>query len=154
MDRRGVLLVACRSCLLQTNSLQRHLCKTTSFPGNFSEKFCLSYTDPPRGGLLQAAGSGAELTINDALGYIRDVETTFAHNREVYETFMKIMAEYKAQRCVHNMLVNLAGLRFVPCAASVSARSTSNNFRGPLVQTLQRVVNCGSAFLYFQPFGV
>jgi histone deacetylase complex regulatory component SIN3 len=38
-----------------------------------------------------------KLTTNDALTYLRDVKNMFANQREVYETFLEIMKEFKAQ---------------------------------------------------------
>jgi len=38
------------------------------------------------------------LTTNDALGYLRDVKNKFADKKEVYDTFLEIMKEFKAQR--------------------------------------------------------
>ena len=39
------------------------------------------------------------LTTNDALTYLREVKTRFANNKELYDTFLEIMKEFKAQRC-------------------------------------------------------
>lgn len=38
-----------------------------------------------------------KLTTNDALTYLRDVKNMFTNQREVYETFLEIMKEFKAQ---------------------------------------------------------
>lgn len=35
-----------------------------------------------------------------ALSYLREVKTRFADNKLVYDTFLEIMKEFKAQRCV------------------------------------------------------
>ncbi len=42
----------------------------------------------------------SRLTTNDALSYLRDVKNRFADNKEVYDTFLEIMKEFKAARCV------------------------------------------------------
>jgi len=39
-----------------------------------------------------------KLTTNDALSYLREVKTRFADKRDVYDTFLEIMKEFKAQR--------------------------------------------------------
>jgi histone deacetylase complex regulatory component SIN3 len=39
------------------------------------------------------------LTTNDALSYLREVKTRFANQKDVYEKFLEIMKEFKAQRC-------------------------------------------------------
>ena len=42
----------------------------------------------------------SRLTTNDALSYLRDVKNRFADQKEVYDTFLEIMKEFKAARCV------------------------------------------------------
>ena len=37
------------------------------------------------------------LSTQDALTYLREVKQRFAHNRQVYDTFLEIMKEFKAQ---------------------------------------------------------
>lgn len=54
------------------------------------------------GGLAPAPGGpgvppGNRLSTNDALSYLRDVKQKFQHNRQVYDTFLEIMKEFKAQ---------------------------------------------------------
>ncbi|KAI8469341.1 MAG: hypothetical protein J3K34DRAFT_522233 [Monoraphidium minutum] len=49
-----------------------------------------SYNGPP--------GNPARLTTNDALTYLRDVKNKFADKKDVYDTFLEIMKEFKAQR--------------------------------------------------------
>lgn len=49
----------------------------------------------------QAAAGSARLTTNDALTYLRDVKNKFADKKDVYDTFLEIMKEFKAQRYVH-----------------------------------------------------
>jgi len=44
-------------------------------------------------------GQQHRLTTNDALTYLREVKNRFADNKEVYDTFLEIMKEFKAQRC-------------------------------------------------------
>lgn len=41
---------------------------------------------------------GRNLTTNDALSYLRDVKQMFAHDKHVYDTFLEIMKDFKAQR--------------------------------------------------------
>jgi paired amphipathic helix protein Sin3a len=43
-------------------------------------------------------GGGPKLTRNDALSYLRDVKNKFQDNKEIYDTFLEIMKEFKAQR--------------------------------------------------------
>jgi paired amphipathic helix protein Sin3a len=38
------------------------------------------------------------LTTNDALTYLREVKNRFADKKDVYDTFLEIMKEFKAQR--------------------------------------------------------
>lgn len=38
------------------------------------------------------------LTTHDALSYLREVKARFAGDRRVYDTFLEIMKEFKAQR--------------------------------------------------------
>ena len=39
-----------------------------------------------------------KLTTNDALSYLREVKNRFSDNKDVYDTFLEIMKEFKAQR--------------------------------------------------------
>ncbi len=41
---------------------------------------------------------GHKLTTNDALTYLREVKNRFAEKKDVYDTFLEIMKEFKAQR--------------------------------------------------------
>ncbi|KAK9807961.1 hypothetical protein WJX73_008054 [Symbiochloris irregularis] len=50
-----------------------------------------------RGGPSQA-GANSRLTTHDALSYLRDVKEKFADNKDIYDTFLEIMKEFKAQR--------------------------------------------------------
>lgn len=57
-----------------------------------------------RRGLLRAARAAVmpesltqRLTTVDALTYLREVKSMFTSQREVYETFLEIMKEFKAQ---------------------------------------------------------
>lgn len=43
---------------------------------------------------------GRNLTTNDALSYLRDVKSMFANDKQVYDTFLEIMKDFKAQRYV------------------------------------------------------
>ncbi len=45
----------------------------------------------------QPSTSG-KLTTNDALSYLRDVKVKFQDNKEIYDEFLEIMKEFKAQR--------------------------------------------------------
>lgn len=45
----------------------------------------------------QPSTSG-KLTTNDALSYLRDVKIKFQDNKEIYDEFLEIMKEFKAQR--------------------------------------------------------
>ena len=47
----------------------------------------------------QAQAASGKLTTNDALSYLRDVKLKFAENKEIYDEFLEIMKEFKAQRC-------------------------------------------------------
>ena len=50
---------------------------------------------PPR--RRPAAG---RLTTNDALAYLREVKDRFKDNKSVYDNFLEIMKQFKAQQCV------------------------------------------------------
>ena len=41
------------------------------------------------------------LTTSDALSYLREVKNRFSNNKHIYDTFLEIMKEFKAQRCLH-----------------------------------------------------
>ena len=49
-------------------------------------------------GAAGAAAAQQRLTTNDALTYLRDVKNKFADRKDVYDTFLEIMKEFKAQR--------------------------------------------------------
>lgn len=51
---------------------------------------------PPPGNINQ--GAVHRLTTNDALTYLREVKNRFADKKDVYDTFLEIMKEFKAQR--------------------------------------------------------
>jgi len=57
-----------------------------------------------RSGPPSAAAGAARLTTNDALTYLRDVKNKFADKKDVYDTFLEIMKEFKSQRCVRARL--------------------------------------------------
>lgn len=58
--------------------------------------FCSSV---PRPGQPNPGGlAGHRLTTNDALTYLREVKNRFADKKDVYDTFLEIMKEFKAQR--------------------------------------------------------
>lgn len=42
--------------------------------------------------------AGTKLTTNDALSYLREVKNRFADQKDVYDTFLEIMKEFKAAR--------------------------------------------------------
>lgn len=46
---------------------------------------------------LSAEANSNRLSTQDALTYLRDVKNRFLHNKHVYETFLEIMKEFKAQ---------------------------------------------------------
>ena len=46
---------------------------------------------------MVTSGTG-KLTTNDALSYLRDVKIKFSDNKEIYDEFLEIMKEFKAQR--------------------------------------------------------
>jgi hypothetical protein len=48
---------------------------------------------------MQGMGQVHRLTTNDALTYLREVKNRFADKKDVYDTFLEIMKEFKAQRC-------------------------------------------------------
>jgi len=50
------------------------------------------------------------LTTNDALTYLREVKMRFQNNKDVYDTFLEIMKEFKAQRC--GLLPGSVGLQY------------------------------------------
>ena len=46
----------------------------------------------------QAATSTQRLTTNDALTYLREVKERFKDNKAVYDQFLEIMKQFKAQK--------------------------------------------------------
>ena len=44
------------------------------------------------------------LTTSDALSYLRNVKVKFADRKDIYDTFLEIMKEFKAQRYVASKL--------------------------------------------------
>ena len=56
----------------------------------------------------QAPSATGKLTTNDALSYLRDVKLKFAENKEIYDEFLEIMKEFKAQRCASDPGVKCA----------------------------------------------
>jgi paired amphipathic helix protein Sin3a len=48
----------------------------------------------------QGPTTTGKLTTNDALSYLRDVKVKFQDNKEIYDEFLEIMKEFKAQRHV------------------------------------------------------
>lgn len=40
------------------------------------------------------------LTTSDALSYLREVKTRFSREKRIYDTFLEIMKDFKAQKCV------------------------------------------------------
>lgn len=64
----------------------------------------LSYSSrlPLRSSTANAAAlQQSRLTTSDALSYLRDVKNRFSDNKAVYDTFLEIMKEFKAQRCAN-----------------------------------------------------
>eukprot|EP00798_Chlamydomonas_sp_ICE-L_P007940 gene7940-1154_t len=47
---------------------------------------------------VSAPNAANKLTTNDALSYLREVKNRFSDNKAVYDTFLEIMKEFKAQR--------------------------------------------------------
>ena len=54
-----------------------------------------NHTPPPP---APPPASSQRLTTHDALSYLREVKARFAGDRRVYDTFLEIMKEFKAQR--------------------------------------------------------
>lgn len=44
--------------------------------------------------------TGGRLTTTDALTYLREVKARFSHDKHIYDTFLEIMKDFKAQKCV------------------------------------------------------
>jgi hypothetical protein len=51
-------------------------------------------------GRAPAQPSSQRLTTNDALAYLREVKERFKDNKQVYDNFLEIMKQFKAQQCV------------------------------------------------------
>lgn len=49
----------------------------------------------PVGSMMPGQG---RLTTSDALSYLRNVKVKFADRKDIYDTFLEIMKEFKAQR--------------------------------------------------------
>lgn len=55
---------------------------------------------PRRYGVQRSGGSASQkLTTNDALTYLRDVKEKFKDDKGVYDNFLEIMKQFKAQTC-------------------------------------------------------
>ncbi len=52
----------------------------------------------PMGAGSMASQQAHRLTTNDALTYLREVKMRFQNDKQVYDTFLEIMKEFKAQR--------------------------------------------------------
>ena len=71
--------------------------------------------------------AGQRLTTNDALAYLREVKERFKDNKQVYDNFLEIMKQFKAQQCV----LSVTGLSSL---LTVSQRIDTN---GVIVQVKQ-----------------
>lgn len=69
----------------------------------------------------QGPPTSGKLTTNDALSYLRDVKVKFQDNKEIYDEFLEIMKEFKAQR--------YATLYVLFLALVAHASWTADNFR-------------------------
>jgi paired amphipathic helix protein Sin3a len=49
-------------------------------------------------GSMASQQASHRLTTNDALTYLREVKMRFQNDKQVYDTFLEIMKEFKAQR--------------------------------------------------------
>ena len=49
---------------------------------------------------------GNRLTTTDALTYLREVKSRFSHDKHIYDTFLEIMKDFKAQKCVFDSFCN------------------------------------------------
>lgn len=73
------------------------------------------------------------LTTNDALTYLREVKNRFADKKDVYDTFLEIMKEFKAQRCASYCC------RVVEVACHLATSSSlSTGFASPVVDSEKR----------------
>jgi hypothetical protein len=48
---------------------------------------------------VQVQPASGRLTTNDALAYLREVKERFKDNKQVYDNFLEIMKQFKAQQC-------------------------------------------------------
>ena len=74
--------------------------------------------------------TGGKLTTNDALSYLRDVKVKFSDNKEIYDEFLEIMKEFKAQRWDLLPLCVLAQLPLSKDAPIASSHVGSAHARG------------------------
>jgi hypothetical protein len=77
-------------------------------------------------------GQVHRLTTNDALTYLREVKNRFADKKDVYDTFLEIMKEFKAQRC---------GLAIVAGCATEQQPATWQQGFSWLVKALTEIVS-------------
>lgn len=68
----------------------------------WSHTFYLSHCSGLHRGAIAPVGSmmpgQGRLTTSDALSYLRNVKVKFADRKDIYDTFLEIMKEFKAQR--------------------------------------------------------
>lgn len=77
--------------------LPRAIC-TASLSQRKKKRFpSLSHTKTQHSRPAAGASSG-RLTTHDALSYLREVKQRFANDKRVYDTFLNIMKEFKAQQ--------------------------------------------------------
>ena len=66
---------------------------------SFTGTHCSGQQPRPGFNQVQQSQSQSKLTTNDALTYLREVKNRFSESKDVYDTFLEIMKEFKAQRC-------------------------------------------------------
>lgn len=92
--------VARRRLPSETQKTHREKKKTQPEPQTLSLFLSISlYNDNSRPSAAPSSGASSQrLTTHDALSYLREVKARFAGDRRVYDTFLEIMKEFKAQR--------------------------------------------------------
>ena len=88
--RRRLAVVATR--------LARPPSKNSSRQKKKKKKKKIHHNNDRRPAAAPSSASSQRLTTHDALSYLREVKARFAGDRRVYDTFLEIMKEFKAQR--------------------------------------------------------
>jgi paired amphipathic helix protein Sin3a len=108
---------------------------------------------------MGAAPAGGRLTTNDALAYLREVKERFKDNKSVYDNFLEIMKQFKAQQCAPEPSAlggpprrAVALLRLPPCLLTHRSALRRIDTNGVIVQVKQLFKGHRELILGFNTF--